>query len=369
VGVYIVVAGRFQLHELKIELTQRCPLACLHCSTSSHRRQSSSLPPERVVRLLEEAAELGVEKVVFTGGEPLVYPSLRQVISKAHECGIRATIYTTVFLHDSLVPISDSDAAELVRLGISRFIFSVYSGSAAIHESITRYGTFAPTIAAIRSVVAAGVPVEMHFVAMRRNFRHLPDVVALADGLGASRVSVLRFVPQGRGVRVQNSEDLSEAEFVELKDMIHRARYRHPKVNIRAGSPLNFLHVGFAPCNAAQDVLIINHRGDIFPCDAFKNVIFEEPQFGSILHQSLKAVWENSLYLRTVREILDRHRDDACQACSTFDGCKTGCLAQKVIKEGWSGTTHDTLVQISSCAPPSVESVTRELHPVLGISE
>lgn len=295
---------------------------------------------------------MGVEKVVFTGGEPLVYQALTEVIAKASAVGIRPTLYTTGITNDSLIPIGDSEAAELVRLGISRFIFSVYSGSAAIHESITRYGTFAPTIAAIRSAIATGVPVEMHFVAMRRNFRHLPDVIALADGLGASRVSVLRFVPQGRGVRVQDAEELSQAEFFELKEMIERAQRRHPSVNIRVGSPLNFLGVGFAPCNAAQDVLIVNHRGDIFPCDAFKNVLFSEPQFGSILDQSLKCVWENSVYLNTVRAILNRHSGNGCEACRTFDGCRTGCLAQKVIKEGWPGQEHGDLVQINS-APVS----------------
>jgi radical SAM protein with 4Fe4S-binding SPASM domain len=334
------------LRELKIELTQRCPLACVHCSTSSHRRQSSSLPHETVVRLLREAAELGVKKVVFTGGEPLVYPNLREVISAAVQVGIQPTLYTTGILDDLLNPINAEQAADLVRIGISRFIFSVYSGSAAIHESITRYGTFAPTVSAITSAVATGVPVEMHFVAMHRNFRHLPDVVALAEGLGASRVSVLRFVPQGRGIRIHASEDLPANELTELGEMIERSRYRHPAVNIRAGSPLNVLGIGHTPCNAAQDVLIINHRGEIFPCDAFKNVSFSEPRFGSVLQNTLKDVWEKSLYLNTVRDILDRHSGESCDACKRFDGCVTGCLAQKVLREGWPQGIGERLVQI-----------------------
>jgi pyrroloquinoline quinone biosynthesis protein E len=297
---------------------------------------------------------LGVEKVVFTGGEPLVYPNLREVISAAAQAGIEPTLYTTGILDDLLNPINGDHAADLVRLGIRRFIFSVYSGSAAIHESITRYGTFAPTLAAIRSAVATGVPVEMHFVAMRSNFRHLPDVVALAEGLGAARVSVLRFVPQGRGVRIQASEGLSPSELTELAEMIERSRYRHPAVKIRAGSPLNVLGIGHTPCNAAQDVLIINHRGEIFPCDAFKNVSFTEPQFGSVLQNALKDVWEKSLYLNAVRSHLDRHTGDSCDACKRFDGCRTGCLAQKVLREGWPSQTEDLLVQIRFSDAPRV---------------
>ncbi len=335
-----------QLKEIKIELTQRCPLACVHCSTSSHRRQLSSLPSSTVVRLLKEGAVLGVERVVFTGGEPLVYPDLRQVVSAAASAGIHATLYTTGILDDLLNEISSEQIAALVSLGIKRFIFSIYSGSASIHESITRYGTFAPTLAAIRNAAVSGVPVELHFVAMRRNFRHLPDVVALAAGLGASRISVLRFVPQGRGVKIHRSDDLSATELDELSGMIERSRYRYPTLNIRAGSPFNVLGIGYTPCNAAQDVLIINHRGEIFPCDAFKNVVFAEPQFGSILNQSLKDVWEKSQYLSTVRDVLDQHTGEACEACKTFNGCRTGCLAQKVIREGWPLAANGELVQI-----------------------
>lgn len=335
------------LKEIKIELTQRCPLACLHCSTSSHRKQSSELSNTTVTRLLREAAELGVEKVVFTGGEPLVYPHLEEVITVASANRIRPTLYTTGILDNALTPMTARQAFILVEAGITKFIFSVYSGSAAIHESITRYGTFAPTISAVRAAVTTGVPVEMHFVAMRRNFRHLSDVVALADGLGVHRVSVLRFVPQGRGVRLRATEDLTASELNELAAMVERNRIRHPDVNIRVGSPFNDLKVGFAPCNAAQDVLIINHKGQIFPCDAFKNVVFTEPQFGSVLRNSLKDVWEKSLYLNEVRSILSRHAGEGCDACRTFDGCIAGCLAQKIVREGWAAAApNQELVQI-----------------------
>src|SRR6185437_14406238 len=84
-----------RLRELKIELTQQCPLACVHCSTNSSRKQQSSLSRELVLRLLNEASLLGVEKVVFTGGEPLVAPYLKDAISVAASLGILPTLYTS----------------------------------------------------------------------------------------------------------------------------------------------------------------------------------------------------------------------------------------------------------------------------------
>src|SRR5260370_11248136 len=168
-----------KLTELKIELTQRCPLACVHCSTSSHRKQSSCLPVETVVRVLNEASELGVRKVVFTGGEPLVYEHLGEVVRTASRLGIQPTLYTTGILDNQLTPITTHAADELVGRGIARFIFSVYSAQASVHDNITRYGTFAATSSAIDAVVQTRIPVEIHFVAMKRNFRHFYALVTL----------------------------------------------------------------------------------------------------------------------------------------------------------------------------------------------
>jgi radical SAM protein with 4Fe4S-binding SPASM domain len=356
-----------KLTEVKIELTQRCPLACVHCSTSSHRKQSSCLPVETVVRVLNEASELGARKVVFTGGEPLVYEHLGEVIRTASRLGIQPTLYTTGILDNQLTPITAHAADELVGKGIARFIFSVYSAKASVHDDITRYGTFAATSSAIDAAVQTRVPVEIHFVAMKKNFRDLSDVVRLAASKGACRVSVLRFVPQGRGTKLHN-EELSSPELLELAEAIQYCREQQPQLTIRAGSPFNVLRVGYTPCNAAQDVLIINHRGEIFPCDAFKNVHVAEPEFGSVLTRPLKDVWEKSIYLNRVRSILEKHTGDNCQSCNSFDGCKSGCLAQNVIRSGWGEqetVEPSTLIQIATLTPPDQTTDSLQLAPVL----
>lgn len=340
-----------RLSELKIELTQECPLACAHCSTSSHRNQSSSLPFPRVFRLLHEARDLGVENIVFTGGEPLVYPQLLELVSEAAKLGLRPTVYTSGIKDNHLSSMRVDDANALLSAGVQRFIFSVYSRLALVHDDITRYGTHAATLSAVRNASSAGGYVEIHFVALKRNFRELPGVVNLAAELGATRVSVLRFVPQGRGVRIRETDELDREALRELAALITEVRATYPALTIRAGSPLNVLLIGDTPCNAAHDVLIINHRGEIFPCDAFKNISVPDAQYGSILRAPLKEVWERSLYLNRVRAILGAHAGEECRACREFDGCRSGCLAQKVLQEGWSGTQipdPSCLVQIQS---------------------
>jgi radical SAM protein with 4Fe4S-binding SPASM domain len=292
-----------------------------------------------------------LEKVAFTGGEPLVVPYLPNVIAESSALSIHSSLYTCGAMDSELTPLSPEGATELAQAGLGRFIFSLYSHRADLHNSVTRYQSFSVTITALQTALTTGVPVEIHFVAMRRNFRDLPHLVEAAAHWGVQRLSVLRFVAHGRGSNIADSEDLTPEEMVELRDSITAARSAFPRVTVRAGSPYNILGIGHTPCDAATEVLVVNHRGDIFPCDAFKNLEYYDPQFGSVLNRSLSDVWEKSAFLNNVREELAAGPTQQCGSCSEFSGCKSGCLAQKVIRDGWAGSQErdpGCLIQIGS---------------------
>ena len=338
------------LKELKLELTQQCPLACMHCSTESNRQKTSALTENTVLKLLNDASGLGTEKVAFSGGEPLLVPFLPNLISAAHSFGIKSTVYTCGATDGELNPLSVSYAMELKKAGLGRLIFSIYSSEPEMHNSITKYRSFTTTVLALQNALEAGVSVEIHFVAMRRNFRHILALVGEAVRWGVKRVSVLRFVPHGRGKSIAEREDLDADEMRELRELILIARKMHPQVNVRAGSPYNILGIGHTPCDAAQEVLVVNHRGEIFPCDAFKNVNVPDRDYGSVLNRSLRDVWEKSRYLNLVRSELAAGPGITCGSCEEFSGCKSGCLAQKVIRDGWETSADPDpacLVQIA----------------------
>jgi radical SAM protein with 4Fe4S-binding SPASM domain len=139
-----------------------------------------------------------------------------------------------------------------------------------------------------------------------------------------------------------------------LRQMILDARELHRDVNIRAGSPYNILGIGHTPCDAAQEVLVVNHRGEIFPCDAFKNVNVPDLEYGSVLSHSLREVWERSKYLNLVRSELAAGPGLTCGSCEEFSGCRSGCLAQRVLRDGWDASARPDptcLVQIAGVHP------------------
>jgi pyrroloquinoline quinone biosynthesis protein E len=70
---------------LVAELTYRCPLRCAYCSNPTESARGPALDSADWLRLLDEAEELGVVQVHFTGGEPLLFAGLEQLFARARQ--------------------------------------------------------------------------------------------------------------------------------------------------------------------------------------------------------------------------------------------------------------------------------------------
>lgn len=322
-------APPFKLREFKIEVTYHCDLNCVHCSSDARPSNPLSMSLDDCVRVLEQAAELGAKEVALSGGEPLGWPYLASAVTVAVKRGFRTTIYTSG-VTDGFV----GKAEEMRRLGVDRFIFSVFGGTEATHERVTRVaGSFQATKNAILTACRIGLKPEIHFVPMSTNYRELKSVAALAKECGVSVISVLRLVPQGRATLL-TGRVLNRVQNLELRRMIQDLR--SPSFTIRLGSPYNFLMLNEKPgCWAAIDRLIVGPDLRIFPCDAFKRIDATElvgtEKWSSLKGDSLPDCWVKSPFLEAVRNYLTTEFEEPCLSCKLIDKCLSGCLAQKTI--------------------------------------
>jgi MoaA/NifB/PqqE/SkfB family radical SAM enzyme len=310
-----------QIREIKIELTQQCPLACVHCSSNSSPKALIHLSSEVVRRVIQEARFLGVKEISFSGGEPLIYPWLQDVLLECKSASIATQIYTSGVTSDRFSPLSEEEAAVLGELSVARLIFSVYSTDARIHNTVTGFPSLDATIQAIKNARTSGLKCQIHLVAFRRNFRELTSVAALAEELGVSRISILRLVPHGRARTIFVEENLTSEEYQQLAGAVNRIRSTSG-VEIRLGSPLNMLGLDYAPCAAAGGVLTIDFRGRVLPCDAFKDYDYPGDACLSVIHMSLSEILARSRFLAHVSAAVPRAGDHS------------GCLAQAVFRAG-----------------------------------
>ena len=253
---------RFQ--ELTLELTDWCPLECIHCSSNSGPGCGNRLETELALELVASAARLGAEKISFGGGEPTGCESFRAVITRAVELGMSAEVFTCGLGLPTEKPCGlDEGIIEACKelVGV-KFIFSIHGATAETHDHITQMsGSFDLLLRSVERCLRAGIECEMNFVPTRANSHEFAQLVHLADGYGMRRISVLRFVPQGRGLENRAELELSREEEDSFVHDLIRLR-SESKVDVRTGSPFNGIIPGnTVPCRAGLGKLVIcqNH--------------------------------------------------------------------------------------------------------------
>lgn len=154
------------LKELKIEVTYNCPLACVHCSSEANDANTVFITKTKCFSIITQAAKMGVEKIAFSGGEPLVWDGIEEAVKLCNENNIETSIYTS----GNCVDI-DAKFKILASSHLKKAIFSIYSPDESEHVRITRkHDSFKNTLSAISACKSNGIVPEIHFVAFSTLF-------------------------------------------------------------------------------------------------------------------------------------------------------------------------------------------------------
>lgn len=88
--------------EVMIEIEARCNFKCEFCfnkiSFAKNGRNIKRLDPVFVEKIIDEIAKAGIKTVRFTGGEPLLYPDIVDVIKYAKNKGLEVRLNTNGYL-------------------------------------------------------------------------------------------------------------------------------------------------------------------------------------------------------------------------------------------------------------------------------
>ena len=117
---------------------------------------------------------------------------------------------------------------------------------------------------------------------MKPNYRQFPDIIECLEISKVKNISILNFVPQGRGLENKQDLMLNETELKEFSEILKKEKEKYSG-NIRIGIPLNgkMSHL----CTAQTEKLDIEYDGTILPCPAFKEMSVEKMEkYGIKLH-------------------------------------------------------------------------------------
>jgi len=154
------------INYLRISVTDRCNLRCLYCMPPEgvpRIPHSEILSYEEIRTVVRAAAELGINKIRLTGGEPLVRAELPKLIHMLSQIeGIQELSLTTNGT------ILKKNALEFKQAGLSRVNVSLDTLKADKFRYITRLGELKTVLEGIEAAKEAGFePVKINTVVMR----------------------------------------------------------------------------------------------------------------------------------------------------------------------------------------------------------
>jgi cyclic pyranopterin phosphate synthase len=183
---------------LRLSVTDRCDLRCFYCMPQADFNRlphGDILRFEEILQIVKVLAGLGVRKIRFTGGEPLIRRDVVKLIRcVSHIPGVEELCMTTNGVRLSGL------AEQLFEAGVRHINISLDTLKPARFLEITGRDLFDKVWSGIKRCLDIGFPsVKINFVMMRgKNDDEIIDFVRLAQRLPVE-VRFIEFMPVGSG--------------------------------------------------------------------------------------------------------------------------------------------------------------------------
>jgi mycofactocin radical SAM maturase len=301
------------------ELTYACNLACVHCLSSSGRRDPNELTTSECKAIIDEFERMQIFYVNIGGGEPTVRSDFWELVEYAtdHHVGVKFSTNGSRITAEVATRLAASDYVDVQ--------VSLDGATAPVNDAVRGAGSYATAITAMGRLADAGfVGFKLSVVVTRQNIGQLDAFKELADRHGA-QLRLTRLRPSGRGAdvwdelhptagqqRVLYDWLVSHGEDVLTGDsFFHLAGY---------GDPLPGLNL----CGAGRVVCLVDPVGDVYACPF---AIHDQFLAGNVRSPGgFAEVWRHSDLFTELRR---PQSAGACGSCGHYDACRGGCMAAK----------------------------------------
>lgn len=300
---------------LDLEITTRCNLRCRFCFVKTLRPKQQDLPLSVARSVLAEAFPKYGPDLHLSGGEPLCYPDLVELLRIAADSG-----YSSALINTNGTLLDDAWASDLVNAGIRVKLTISLDGQPEDHDQNRGKGLHASTMNSIRRALDHGLTTTIFTIVTRRS---LPRTCEFLDSLfdAVPEIEGVFLIPVGdisKGRSEAETAPLGPAEIVDLglisaSYLIRGSRVRildYPVVNLvykALGLPVEL--VG-SSCTACSGRICVQADGAITPCHPVGAML------GRYEEGCLDAVERTPLF-----QAIAEKRFEGCQGCPDAEIC------------------------------------------------
>ncbi len=194
-----------QIKRLEFHLVTVCSSRCVFCSEAFRMQafRNEGFSPKEAIYILSRYAKQGFEHLNITGGEPTLYPQLRQVLHAAKKLGFRTYIATNG------IKTRHKEYLSSIAPFLDELCVSLHGADASTHEKLTgRKDSFNHIMQTVENVQSiGGIRLFVNTVAVKPNQHELVRIHEMASNMGALAHLISNLAPEGLGL--VNFYDLS----------------------------------------------------------------------------------------------------------------------------------------------------------------
>lgn len=326
---------------IRLEITSHCNLQCEYCHNSEYSNRKDDMTPEEIMQLIRNLKErYPINKILLTGGEPLINPKVFDIIRLITSLGIKPDMVSNgTLLTREIVKKLENAGLKRIRLSIDEI------GEKSKLRSTANPNQIWKTAEMIRET--SDIEVCIHTVCSPDNVESLFDVYLKTLKIGARRWRVFDLGYQGGITENKNKfnfdsyydsliestkrilkhylnnglQDVLDIEINNIfRTMMLSMKYKDGAIDIDTALATR---IKLSPCDYVADhQLSIRSNGVATLCQYFHNPIFDfrGNNFNvedTVVHK--KHAIENELLMSNL---------EYCSQCEYCLVCNSGCRSR-----------------------------------------
>ena len=259
------------LKDLCFEVIQTCPNKCKFCSSNSSKDKKTMISLEDFKRVVKYFLNQGgIKEISISGGEPFLHPNLFEMVKFCKEKGIRTVVFTSGIKKNNDIPdemkqyikekckhdlqeieeheawnerlkrnvktyyekmlnseeftsLTREELEKLKQIGIDKIVFDWQALDENVdNELMGRKQLNTYLMDSLIRASSIGLNVDIHFIPMKPNYKQFPDILECLEIAKIKNISILNFVPQGRGLENKKELMLSQMELKEFGEILNK---------------------------------------------------------------------------------------------------------------------------------------------------
>ncbi|MBI4447777.1 radical SAM protein [Candidatus Woesearchaeota archaeon] len=297
-----------KLVEVAWEITRECNLNCSHCYSKD--AQQKDLDTKIIIETLYALKKIGVEKVKYGGGEPLLRKDFLEIFKTTKELG-----FTTTFASNGST-INESVAAQFKEIGLHKLQLSL-DGMEEKHDSFRkRKGLFKKVLESISILKNYSIEVDVATTLTKENYSEMPSLLKLCRELEVRRWRIMKYIPCGNGTTELMLDPATYKGVVDY--LLGEKKDEKPEIIVAREfnyicSPVDYNDM---QCVGGKTFISIKANGDVTPCSFISHMVA-----GNLSINSLDEIL-NSKVMEKFANIKSYDPN-----CSFSESCMGGCKA------------------------------------------